>query len=299
VNVEEYDRGNPALSQDESKKDAAIGQGEKKENIALTSSGNPDDKTKAQMSPYHSFLDDPIFERMQRIADSIKRDVEDQLSRTFHTFRVLEHRPVEDPSQHSSYSMKIKTDDDGHVRVKTDQKQVNSDWKVNVEEYNKGNLAPSKDESPKNALSGQNTALTGTSNQDDKNKVQTFFPSFGDSLFEGMQRIANSIQRDVENQLNRTFETFKVLEHKALHDPDQNASYYMKIKTDDNGHVRVKTMQKKPNSEWKVNVEEYDRGKAALGKDDSRKDAAIGQGAWRENTTMEIENKNQTQTTNP
>ena len=189
--------------------------------------------------------------------------------------------------------------------MKTDQKQANSDWKVDVEEYNKGNLAPSKDESPKNAQSSQNTALTGTStsNQDDKNKVQTFFPSFGDPLFERMQRIANSIQRDVENQLHRTFETFKVLEHKALHDPDQNASYYMKIKTDDNGHVRVKTMQKKPNSEWKVNVEEYDRGKAALGKDDSRKNAAIGQGARRENTAMEIENKNQnqtqTQTTNP
>jgi len=264
------------------------------------------------LSPFGDpLLGDSLFDRMQRIADNIKRDVEYQLSRSFDTFRVLEHRALEDPNNYSSYFMKIKTDDNGHVRVKTIQKEPNSDWKVNVEEYDRGNPAIGQDENKKKTAIEQekkreNTSLTST--QDDKNKLQTTYPSFfGDSLFERMQWIADSVKRDVENRLNRTFNTFKVLEHKALEDPDQNASYYMKIKTDDNGHVRVKTMQKEPNSDWKVNVEEYDRGNAAIGQSERKSNAAldqgdrksIGQGERKENTSMDLENKNQTQTANP
>ena len=193
------------------------------------------------LSPFGDpFLGDSLFTRMQRLADAIKRDVEHQLNRTFDTFRVLEHTTLEDPDQNSSYYLKIKTDDNGHVRVKTMQKEPHSDWKVNVEEYDRGNSALSQDPSKKHAAVAigqgekkENIALTSTGSPDDKkNKAQMspYHSFFDDPIFERMQRIADSIKQDVEDQLNRTFHTFRVLEHRPLEDLSQHSSYSMKIK---------------------------------------------------------------------
>ena len=86
----------------------------------------------------------------------------------------------------------------------------------------------------------------------------------GDNLFKQMQSLADSIKSDVEKQLNESFKQFEVLEHKALEDPD-NTSYFMKVKTDDNGHVKVKTTRHEPGQDWKTTVQEYDRGNAIEG----------------------------------
>ena len=86
------------------------------------------------------------------------------------------------------------------------------------------------------------------------------------SLFKDMQRIADKIKSDVENQLHEAFRTFEVIEDMTPEKlgNDENAFYRMKIKTDDNGHVKVKTMQKDPGTDWKVEVEEYDKGSKSI-----------------------------------
>jgi len=86
----------------------------------------------------------------------------------------------------------------------------------------------------------------------------------GDKLFKQMQDLADTIRSDVEKQLNESFKQFDVLEHKALEDPE-HTSYYMKVKTDDNGHVKVKTTRHEPGQKWKTTIEEYDRGNALEG----------------------------------
>ena len=85
-----------------------------------------------------------------------------------------------------------------------------------------------------------------------------------DKFFNQMQDIANSIRSDVEKQLSQSFKQFDVLEHQALEDPE-HTSYFMKVKTDDNGHVKVKTTRHEPGSDWKTTVQEYDRGNALEG----------------------------------
>jgi len=64
---------------------------------------------------------------------------------------------------------------------------------------------------------------------------------------------------------------FDYLEHEAIDNPDQYKSYFLKIKTDDNGHVRVKTVQKEPGKPWETHVEEYDRGSGAIKKGEESK----------------------------
>uniref|UniRef100_A0A6G5AH53 Uncharacterized protein n=1 Tax=Rhipicephalus microplus TaxID=6941 RepID=A0A6G5AH53_RHIMP len=86
----------------------------------------------------------------------------------------------------------------------------------------------------------------------------------GDNLFKDMQNLADSIRSDVEKQLNQSFKQFDVLEHQALEDPE-HTSYFMKVKTDDNGHVKVKTTRHEPGQDWKTTVEEYDKGNALEG----------------------------------
>ena len=99
------------------------------------------------------------------------------------------------------------------------------------------------------------------------------------SIFNDMQRIADKIKNNVESQLNEAFRTFEVVEDlstdKLANDP--NSYCRMKIKTDDNGHVKVKTMQKDPGTDWDVEVEEYDKGSKALGHTEHYHQKALNQ----------------------
>lgn len=79
-----------------------------------------------------------IFADMQRVADGIKKEVESQLKETFSTFEVVEHLPAEMNDPEMSYRMRVKVDNDGHIKVKTVKKDHNTDWLVNIEKYEKG-----------------------------------------------------------------------------------------------------------------------------------------------------------------
>ena len=92
-----------------------------------------------------------INQDIQTLANQIKRDVESSLSRSFNTWDVLEHDPIPYDPEHTTYRMKVKTDDNGHVKVKTVRKDPGSAWETHVEEFDKGNAIEG----------GQNKALEG------------------------------------------------------------------------------------------------------------------------------------------
>lgn len=89
-------------------------------------------------SPPKVTTSDCIFADMQRVADSIKKEIESQLKEKFNTFEVVEHLPAEAGDPEMSYRMRIKVNDGGHIKVKTLQKDPNTDWLVNIEKYEKG-----------------------------------------------------------------------------------------------------------------------------------------------------------------
>ena len=182
-----------------------------------------------------------ISQEIQKIADKIKTNVEKELNQAFKMFQVVDAECIksEKEPQSKSYEMKVKTDDDqGQLRLRTTQKDPSSDWITDIEQF----LLP---RGPfENLLTIFDPSRTG---------------------FNSIQNLADCIHKDVEKELNRTFNTFDVMDyHPILTDP-KHTSYYMKVKTDDNGHVRVKTIKKTPDSDWETHVEEYDRGQRKLG----------------------------------
>jgi len=135
--------------------------------------------------------------------------------------------------------MKVQTDDNdhSHLRLQTTRRDPFADWKTTVDEFFRG-VSPFE-----SMLSTFDPFRTG---------------------FDSIQHLADNIKNDVERELNKTFETFDVMEHYPILTDPEHTSYYMRVKTDDNGHVRVKTIKKDPQSDWQTHVEEYYRGKAAL-----------------------------------
>jgi len=164
---------------------------------------------------------------MQKIAEMIKSNVETQLNQSFRTFDVIEDMtPKMQDDKNMCYRMMIRTDDNGHVKVKTMRKDPGMDWKVEVEEYDKGN---------KSMEYGSQMKSLGMQ----------------DSFFKDMQCMSSKIKRDVERQLNKAFKTFDVMEN------------MMMIKADDN-MLQVKAMQDEPTSELKVQVEGQMKGKKSM-----------------------------------
>jgi hypothetical protein len=190
-------------------------------------------------------------QEIQRIADKIKTDVEKELNQVFNKFQVVEHQSLpqeKNEPERTSYSMKVKTneDDQSHLRLQTTRRDPFSDWVTSVDELFRGR-------SPFESM------------------LSTFDPFR--TGFGSIQKLADSIKNDVERELNRSFETFDVMEHHPILTDPEHTSYYMRVKTDDNGHVRVKTMKKEPKSDWQTHVEEYYKGKPAL--ESSQKNKSI------------------------
>jgi len=210
-----------------------------------------------------------LNEEIQKIADKIKGDVEKELNQVFQKFKVTEHQALknEKEPEKTSYAMKVETDDDSHLKLKTCQKDQFSGWITDVDESFRA-ISPFE-----NLLRSFDSSRTG---------------------FNSIQQLANCIKQDVEKELNKNFQKFDVIEyHPILTDPE-HTSYYMRLKTDDNGHVTVKTIKKTPKSDWETHVEEYERGKPSLG-DKSKEKLERGQqkealrSEQRGNQGMEVE----------
>jgi len=186
----------------------------------------------------------PWAQEIQSIADKIKNDVEQQLNQAFKKFKVMDYQCLADEKnepERTSLKMKVNTDESdknlSHVKLWTTRRDQWSDWVTNIEEFF-------------NARSPfDNLLCCFDSSQAGCNSIQS---------------LADRIQKDVEKELNRSFNVFDVADyHPILTDPE-NTSYYMRVKTDDNGYVRVKTIKKAPGSDWQTHVEEYQRGKPSL-----------------------------------
>jgi len=234
---------------------------------------------------------------MEHMADRIRRDVETSLNRNFNTWDLLDYTLPTD-TENSYYRMKIRTDDNGHVKVKTAEKEPGKDWDVHIEEYDKGKpgLTQGTSNQPKalgqqeqqsqgninQSTNNTNLATTASTNKSDfdtpvlgtfGNELATF-----DEPFRKMWGFADNIKKQVESQLNRTFNTWDLLDYTPSIDP-KDSYYRMKIKTDDNGHVRVKTVEKEPGKQPEVHVEEYDKGTAIEEEKPSERGSAITQGS--------------------
>jgi hypothetical protein len=82
------------------------------------------------------------------------------------------------------------------------------------------------------------------------------FDSF-DARFSTLQNLADQIRQDMDKQFKQSTESFEGKEgYPTLADPE-NTTYFKRVETNDNGHVRIKTISKKPGSEWETNIEEY------------------------------------------
>ena len=104
-----------------------------------------------------------------------------------------------------------------------------------------------------------------------------FFSDFFDSRMtpfdDMMSRISpfsssGSIDDMFENfkkKMDEEVKAFEELEKNPpkLEDPE-HTSCFMKMMTNDNGHVKVKTLKKTPKTEWESRVEEYDRRNPSL-----------------------------------
>jgi len=93
--------------------------------------------------------------------------------------------------------------DQSHLRLQTTRRDPFSDWVTSVDEFFRGR-------SPFESM------------------LSTFDP------FCRVQSLINSIKNDVERELNRSFETFDVMEHHPILTDPEHTSYYMRVKTDDN-----------------------------------------------------------------
>jgi len=180
---------------------------------------------------------------IQNIANKVKADVEKELQRVFQTFDVVEHHPIQNTTTtnnktNDAYSMKVRTsdDDNSHLRLRTWRRDPFSAWESAVQEF----FRP---------MSPFDSMLS---------PFDPFRTGFGT-----IQALADRIKTDVERDLNRTFNVFDVMEHHPILTDPEHTSYFMRVKTDDNGHVRVKTIKKTPDSDWQTHVEEYNRGQPA------------------------------------
>jgi len=222
---------------------------------------------------------DETFRRMQWLSDGIRRDVERSLRRSFRTWDLLDYSLPVDPKS-DYYRMKIRTDDNGHVKVKTIEKEPGKPEKIQVEEYDRGTKSLEQ-QKPTMITEGKEMEKekgSEVSKLPAETKEVSEVAEF-DKTFNQMQDMANRFRQQVESQLGRSFFTWDLMDYSLPIDPEK--SYVrMKIKTDDNGHVRVKTAEKQPEKPWDVKVEEYDKGdKAMVIEQDKTKTGAISQGS--------------------
>jgi len=66
-------------------------------------------------------------------------------------------------------------------------------------------------------------------------------------------------------KMEQEMQAFEELEKNPpqLEDPE-HTSCFMRVMTNDNGHVKVKTMKKTPETEWETHIDEYQRGNPSL-----------------------------------
>jgi len=206
------------------------------------------------------------------------------LDRIFNRWQLTDFEPAQFDPNTTQCRMKILTDNNGHVKVKTIRKDPGKDWNIQIEEYDRGKPLKSleqttlkeegsqkggqgmQNESSEQKLQGQTSGQTqsklGGQRLEGQPSEQTSQTEASGQLSkqamdEEMQKVANEIKRDVESTLSQSFNTWNLFEYEPFCFNPDRATYRMKIRTDDNGHVVVKTTKKEPGQPWKTHVKEF------------------------------------------
>jgi len=95
----------------------------------------------------------------------------------------------------------------------------------------------------------------------------SIFDDFYRPRYDSVGRYAEEMRADMDKH-------FKNLENPEAREEyptlAENDSYFMRVETNNNGHVRVKTVQKAPGSAWETKFEEYKREKTGVEKENKQ-----------------------------
>jgi len=150
--------------------------------------------------------------------------------------------------------------------------------------------APKESETKVDSLKAKESEELSLQQQQQPARRDVFSPwssSFGDffgdispfgyrhrSIFDRFDAIERYVD-EMRAEMDRHFKNPEApQEYPKLRDPE-NTSYFMRVETNDNGNVRVKTVKKTPGSEWETKYEEYKRGNSAIEKDPTESKQAI------------------------
>jgi len=106
-----------------------------------------------------------ISSEIKGIADKLKPEIEKQLKLKFNEWNVLYFERYPTDVQHTSYYIKVATDNNGHVRFRAFETEDKGDWKFEVDEYDKGNVPIDPNEYIRGKESSQQSQSEGLKSQ--------------------------------------------------------------------------------------------------------------------------------------
>ncbi len=83
-------------------------------------------------------------------------------------------------------------------------------------------------------------------------------------ISEEICKVADKLKPTIEQKLNLKFKKYEVLDFERFPADTQHTSYYIKVGTDNNGHVRFRATETEDKGDWCCEIEEYDRGNVPL-----------------------------------
>ena len=117
-------------------------------------------------------------------------------------------------------------------------------------------------------MQGQTSNLSGQTTSQSTGTTSTSGTSGQSGSHEISKEIldcANSLKSQVESKINCKSNTWNVTYFERFPSDSQHQCYYIKVCTDNNGHVRFKASQQSKLSSWELEeVEEFDRGNVSI-----------------------------------
>jgi hypothetical protein len=200
-----------------------------------------------------------ISDKFNHLVNRSQKDDDKDLDTNPKGISYLEHETTYVSEPNKSY-LKIKTNDNGHVKIKTMEKLPDQPWETNMEEYDDINIinAIGQSGNERKELKDEKALLS------EESEERHWLSDHFDFKFNEMKNFFKHMKNNIEKEIDQSFKNFDSLENEALNVSDSSQSYYLKVETNDNGRVKVKTIQKLPNQPWETHVEEYDIGNMAL-----------------------------------
>ena len=205
-----------------------------------------------------------------------------ELERAMNTFAALEQQSIESarPSR-ASNAVKGK-EAEAKIEAPKEGENKTDSLKAKESEQKIESVKPKESESKVDSLKAKESEELNLQQPARRDVFSPWSSSFGDFFgdispfgfrhrsifdrFDAIERYADEMRANMDRQFKMAEEN---KEYPTLRDPE-NTSYFMRMETNDNGNVKVKTMQKTPGTDWVTKFEEYKRNNnAAIEKDAS------------------------------